>query len=176
MTAHPVTTKAELLVDIAHTWGALNAALERLSAEQMTTIHDAQGWTVKDHLIHLAAWERSTVFFLHGQRRHLGLGVGESVYESGSDDIINAAIYQQSKDLPLSETLDQFRETHQELLASLQPLTDDDLSQRYRHYLPDEPGEGAEPTAMQVIYGNSAGHFSDHLAWIEALVGGAGAL
>jgi hypothetical protein len=56
------------------------------------------------------------------------------------------------------------------LLAALALLTDADLQKPYRHYLPDEPGEGDGPPAMNVVYGNSAGHFQEHLAWIEALV------
>ncbi|MCB0189193.1 MAG: hypothetical protein KDE31_33215, partial [Caldilineaceae bacterium] len=57
-------------------------------------------------------------------------------------------------------------------LAALAPLTDEDLQKPYRHYLPDEPGEGDGPPAMNVVYGNSAHHFREHLAWIEALVAG----
>jgi hypothetical protein len=54
-------------------------------------------------------------------------------------------------------------------MLALQPLTDVDLQQPYRHYLPAEPGEGDGPPAFNVIYGNSAHHFAEHLAWIEAL-------
>ncbi len=60
-------------------------------------------------------------------------------------------------------------ETKQGLLAAIEPLTDADLQRRYRYYLPDEPGDDDGPPAINVIYGNSAGHFAEHLAWIEAL-------
>ncbi|MCI0575972.1 MAG: DinB family protein, partial [Chloroflexi bacterium] len=153
-------------------WNALNAALGRLTEAQMTTIRDPQGWTVKDHLIHLAAWERGSVFFLQGKPRHEGIGVGETLYLTGSDDEINDAIFQQRKDLPLDEALAHFRDVHQQMMAALQPLTDADLKKPYRHYLPNDPGEGDGPPAIKVIYGNSAHHFADHLGWIEALVAG----
>jgi hypothetical protein len=73
MTGRQVMIKAELLADIEPAWAALNAALDRLTPTQMTTIKDGQGWTVKDHLIHLTAWERSIVFFLtaHHFTEHL---------------------------------------------------------------------------------------------------------
>jgi hypothetical protein len=172
MTVRRVTTKAELLVDIEHAWTTLKTALDRLTETQMTMPQDEQGWTVKHHLIHLTFWERSVVFFLQGQPRHLGLGVAEALYLKGNDDEINAAIYQQHKDLPLSETLDQLRSTHQQLLKALEPLTDADLRKPYRYYLPEEPGEGDGPSALNVIYGNSAHHFAEHLPWIAALVKG----
>ena len=171
MTEHQVTTKAELLTEIEHSWAALNTVLDRLSETQMTAPRDAQGWTVTDHLIHLTAWERSVVFFLQGKPRHEGLGVDEAIYLKGTDDEINAVIQQQRQDLSPAEALARFRRTHQQLLTLLQPLTDGDLSKRYRHYLPDEPGEGDGPPAINVIYGNSAHHFAEHLGWIEALVG-----
>ena len=172
MSDRPVTTKAELLVEIEHAWTTLNAALDRLTEAQMSVSQDAQGWTVKDHLIHLTFWERSVIFFLQGQPRHQGLGVEEALYLKGGDDEINAAIYQQHKDLSVSEPLAQFRSTHQQLLKVLQPLTDSDLQKLYRHYLPEEPGEGDGPPALNVIYGNSAHHFAEHLSWITALVKG----
>ena len=172
MTERQVTTKAELLADIERARAALTATLDRLTQAQMTTLKDAEGWTVKDHVIHLTAWERSVVFFLQGKPRHAALGVEEALYLDleREDDDINAVIYEQRKGLPLAEALEQFRDVDRQLAALLQPLTDADLQKPYRHYLPDEPGEGDGPPAINLIYGNSAQHFTDHLTWIEALV------
>lgn len=167
-----MNTKAELLATIEPAWAALNAALDRLTDIQKTTIKDAQGWTVKDHLIHLAAWERSVVFFLKGRPRHAGLGVDQALYEIGSFDDINAAIFEQRKEIPLAEAVAQFRDIHRHLIQVLQPLADADLHKPYRHYLPDELGD--DRSAIDVIYGNTTGHFEEHLNWIETLVGKGG--
>jgi hypothetical protein len=169
MAERQMTTKAELLAETERSWSALNAAIARMTESQITTLKDEQGWTIKDHIIHLAAWERSVVFFLQGKPRHEGLGVDEAIYRKGDDDAINAVIQKQRSDMSLSQALAELRNTHAQLLALLEPLTDDDLSRRYRHYLPDEPGDGDGPPAMNVIKGNSASHFAEHLAWIEAL-------
>ena len=171
MTERRATTKAELLAEIEHTWASLNAALDSLTEAQMTALKDAQGWSVKDHLIHLTTWERSVVFFLQGKPRHAGLGVEEALFLKGSDDDVNAVVFQQRKDLPLAEARAQFRDVHQQLLRLLATLTDADLQKPYRHYLPDEPGDGDGPPAINVVYGNSANHFAEHLVWVEALVG-----
>jgi hypothetical protein len=53
MTTETITSKAELLAAIAQNWAALTAALDQLGEAQLTTVNDAQGWTIKDHLIHL---------------------------------------------------------------------------------------------------------------------------
>jgi hypothetical protein len=168
MTNRPVNTKADLLAGIARAWDSLNAALERLTEQQMTAVRDAQGWTVKDHLIHLAAWERSTVFFLQGQPRYTGLGVDRAVYERGDFDEINAVIFQQHKDMPLAEALALIRDVHQQMLQELQPLSDKDLMKAYQQYLPDEAGD--DRLAVDVVNSNTAGHYNEHLEWIEALV------
>jgi hypothetical protein len=168
MPEHPLT-KSELLADMERDWTALNVALDRLTETQLTSPTDAQGWTIKDHLMHLVAWEQSVVGLLHGRPRHLALGVDEALYLAGDEDAINAAIQQQTVAVPLSEVLAQLRQTHQQLLAALQPLSDADLRLPYRHYLPDEPADGDGPPAIDVIANNSARHFAEHLPWIEAL-------
>src|SRR5690349_16449116 len=105
MAERKMTTKAELLSDIERAWTALDAALKRLTESQMTTLKDEQGWTIKDHIIHLAAWERSVVYFLQGKPRHEGLGVDQAIYQKGDDDAINAVIQKQRSNTPLSEAL-----------------------------------------------------------------------
>ena len=170
MTEQRVTTKTELLEDIDGSWASLNALLERLTETQMTTLEDTQGWTVKDHVIHMTAWERSVVFFLQGKPRHAGLGVEEALYQKGSEDDINAFIYQSHKDLPLSDARKIFSAIHHQLMELLQPISEADLQKPYRYYLPDEAGEEDGPSALNVVYGNTAHHFAEHMQWIETLV------
>lgn len=166
MSERRVTTKLELLADIELAWTALNATVEQLSEAQMTSRRDDQGWTVKDHLIHLTAWERSVVFLLEGQPRSAGLGVEPTIYEHGSDDDINAIIFQQRRTVPLSETQVEFRAVHQQLLTLLQPLSDADLQRPTKAVLPIE--EDDRPI-INLIYGNTAHHFREHRSWIETL-------
>ena len=167
-------TKEALMADIERSWDALHSLFSRLTEGQMTTIRDAQGWSVKDHIIHLAAWERSVVFFLQGKSRHEGLGVDESVYLKGGFDEINDVIYRQRKVLPLAKAMAQFDEVHQQLLTRLETLTDADLQEPYRRNLSDETGEGEGPTIYDLIDGNSAGHYEEHQGWIEQLLGDQG--
>jgi uncharacterized protein (TIGR03083 family) len=172
MTEQQPIAKADLLADIERDWTKLNMALDQLTETQLTTPTDAQGWTAKDHVIHIMAWERSMVTMLQGKPRHEGLGVAEDLYLTKGFDAINAVIQAQHQALPLAEALAQLRQTHQQLLDLLEPLSDQDLQQPYRHYLPDEPGEGDGPPAINVVYANSTEHFREHLDWIEELVAG----
>jgi hypothetical protein len=165
--------KDQLLRDIDREWTRLVAFLDEAGEEALTGPVDAEGWTVKDHVIHLVAWERSALFLLQGRPRHEGLGVSEETYLAEADgdkdwDAINAEIKERS-DLSLSEALAGLHQTHESLLDSIQPLTDEELALPYRHYLPDEPGEGDGPPAFDVVSGNSWEHYAEHLEWMRAI-------
>ncbi len=170
MSAKESMSKSALLKEIEQSWSALNKALDQLSESDLTGPRDGQGWSVKDHLVHLSAWERSVVFFLQGKPRHEGLGVEEDTYVNESEDEINAVIRQKWSHLSLADVLAQLRHTHEQLLVLLEALSDADLQRRYAHFLPDEPGSPPQRAARRVIYANTAHHFGEHLGWIQTLV------
>ncbi len=166
----PRYSKAELVSQIAGAWTELQETLERLTEEHMTGIRDSRGWAVKDHLIHMAAWERSVVVYLQGRPRHEGLGVDEQLYLAGDEDRVNAAVQQKHKDVSPAQALAELRETHVRLLSLTEPLSDDDLYRASSDYHPEDTGERDERPIIGMIYGNSANHFREHQAWIESLV------
>lgn len=162
-------TKADLLHEINTSWTALNAALDHLTPEQMSGPTDAAGWGVKDHLNHLAAWENSVTAVFQGRPRHEGLGIDQALYESDLEDTVNDELYRRDANLTAAAARDNLREAHARLLAELEPLTDADLKQPIRHYLPHWPGEGDGPPVAEVVFGDTAEHFGEHLEWIQAL-------
>ncbi len=166
----PRHTKAELVSEIEAAWTKLNATLDHLTHAQMTEARDAEGWTVKDHLAHIAAWERSVVVFLQGKPRHVGLGVDEQLYLAGYEDAINAAIQERRKHVSLPEVLADLRAVHGQLLSLIEPLSDDELYKANSDWQPDGPGERDERPIIGMIYGNTANHFREHQQWIESLI------
>ena len=173
MTQQPAMTKAELLAQIDQVWRDFHAGFTRFTAEQIVTPQDPQGWTVKDHLAHLVAWERSCIALLQGRPRHQGLGVDEALYLRHDYDATNAAIQARTQDQPLADVLAVFRTVHQTLLELIAPLSDADLQQPYSHYLPNEPGPGDGPSVIDVIHGNTIGHYLEHLSYMQTLVAAA---
>ena len=168
MAEENVTTKQELLAAIDREWQALQSVLARLEPAQMTSVHDAEGWSVKDHLVHLAAWQRSVVSLLQGKPRHVALGVDASIYARHDYEEINAVIQRQTAAVTLAQAQAELEAVHEQLLALLEPLSDEDLNQPYYHYLPAEADD--DRRAIDVIYGNSADHFREHLGWMAVLV------
>lgn len=169
MTDQRPLTKAQLLKETDQRWSELNAALDRLTDDQMTNIRDAAGWAVKDHLTHIAAWERSIVSLFQGKTRHEGLGVDEKLFLEGEDEAINAEIQRQTNHLTLTEVRAQMTDVHNQLLSLLQPMSDEDLMKPYSHYAPNATTERESPVFFRV-HGNAAGHFEEHLGWIESLM------
>lgn len=169
MSEELVTTRATLLAHIERDWQALHSLLDRLDMEQLTAIRNTDGWSIKDHIAHLAAWENSVVAFLTGKPRHESLGVSESLFLSEDLDAMNLVIFQAHHDEPLNQVRAEFHKTHIRLLELLAPLTDDDLKKPYRHYLPHEPGDGNWP-AINTVYGNTAHHYRTHQNWIEMML------
>lgn len=163
-------TKEQLLGEVSSAWAELSAALDRLTPEQMTEIRDHEGWSVKDHVVHMAAWERSVAVYLQGFPRAAGLGIDEELYQNGEEDDINAAIQARWQGISPDEALDELKATHQLLLTLLEPMSDDDINRPNSDFGPRSEGEPDTRPICGMIYSNSANHFREHQGWIESLV------
>lgn len=161
------TNKAELEARIDDSWSRLERAIDGLSEVQLTDRRDAEEWSTKDHLAHVAAWERSIVYLLQGQPRHEGLGIEESVYLSRDTDTINAAIYEASSDLGLSDVLTLLRATHEQLRTLVAAMSDEDLQKSYVEFLPNDPGGDDGQPIIARIARATIRHFDAHHSAIE---------
>lgn len=168
-----VDTRAELLAAIEHHWAALNLALDQLDPGRIAGKVDGEGWSVQDHLSHLAAWEQSVEALLNHRPRYEGLGVSRELYESGDIEAMNAAIQQQHRAMPFSQALLFLRRAHQQLMAAVEQLSETQMQQSYADFHPAE-GAGDDRRIMDIIYGNTAYHFAEHLDWMKTLAGAGG--
>lgn len=165
MTTHE---RDNLLNDIAAGWGKLQVFITTLSEEQLTGPTDAAGWTVKDHLIHLAVWETGLYGMLHRQHRWQAMEVDQALWEARAVDQVNAAIQQRHRDLPLRDVLRTLRAGHERLVAHLQTLTDDDLQRPYSYY---QPGYDVDAPIINWVRGNTHNHYAEHMPWMAAIAG-----
>jgi len=164
-----VPRKSALDEEIATSW----ARLERLVADQSEDrllAPMADGWSIKDHLAHVAAWEKVLIGRLAGQDRHTALGLAPAAVEAmrsnvgGSEvDAINALVTQQNQDRSLADVLADWRETHARALSALAKLTDFDLLRRYQPFLATSGGDRA---VIEWIRGNTSHHYDEHVQMI----------
>jgi uncharacterized protein (TIGR03083 family) len=158
-------TRNEVVDRTERSWRELDDLIGGLgSAELQTPVAD--GWTVKDHLTHLAVWEDSLLALLEGRDRAAAMGV-PGLGEAGTE-AINAAVFEQHRDDTPEEALSRFRSTHRRLLDKLQELGDRDLSLPYSHFQPDADDADHQRPVVGWIEGNTFEHYEEHLAYIRA--------
>jgi hypothetical protein len=161
-----VTTKAVLLDHIERDWRLLHDWLDSLTDAQWTTIRNADGWAIKDHVAHMTAWERSALSLLQKRPQHEGLGITKELDDTRNIDAINHAIFTRHKDEGLAKVREAFGAGHDAMLAHLDTLSDDDLMRPCDAYVADS---GDFPV-MNIVYGNTAHHFREHLGWMQEQV------
>ncbi len=159
--------RENLLRQLELSWNELQTYLGSLTEEQLTRSTDAAGWTAKDHIIHLALWEKAGLALLEGKSKREALDVTPETWEQ-DDDAINAVIHQRYRAMSLDEVIQTFRHNHERMLKKLDTMTEEDLLLPYRHYQPDSTEE--RPIIRWVI-GDTIDHYREHLPWMAALVG-----
>ena len=132
-----VDTKAVLLQHIERDWQTLNTWLASLDDPQWTTIPNADGWTIKDHVAHLTARERAALYLLQKRPAYDGLSVSRKLYVSTDFDAINHIIFLRHKEDSLVAVRDAFHAGHEAMLARLATMTDEALMQPCSSYVPD---------------------------------------
>ncbi len=164
-----VLSKAELLTNIQNSWNDLTAYLKSLTDTQLTARMDAAGWTVKDHLIHMATWEEDMCVLLAGGCRWEALDIDKTLLQTDDFDTINGIIQKRRRMMGLADALKMLQDNHRRLMEALQPLSDEDLKRPYRFFQPDST---LEYPVFGWIKGCTYQHFAEHLAWMKALVSG----
>jgi len=163
-----ISTLSELKIVIDGSWSELEAFLAGLT-EQQASVQDDQGWTVTDHVTHIAVWEDSVAILFRGKPRHEALGISESYYAQASFDEINEQIRQRIGHIPLSQAIEQLRQVHMTLMAGLEGLSEAKLSMAVRDLFPEAP-RSDERRVIDFIYDNTADHFKEHLGWMQTLL------
>jgi hypothetical protein len=156
-------SKAELMERIPPARGALESVLSGLSEVQLVA-PGSEGWSIKDHLAHLATWERMIVAHLQGGNDHEVVGLDEATYVAASLDALNAIIEQRNKGRSLGDVLNDFQGSHVAIVALLYGLTDADLA---RPYWDNDP---TGRTALDKVTGDTYRHYLEHRRWINELL------
>ncbi len=168
------TSVDHLIGQIEADYTELEDLLSDLEEEQIISMPLNDGWTVKDHLVHITAWERSVLAFLNGESRRKALGVDDQAAKAAGDDYhrLNQLIYEANKNRSLADVLADFRAVHTRLLLEVKRLQDSDLQRDYASFYPERTDLSGGPRAVEIIMGSTAEHYQEHIGWIrEAMLG-----
>jgi len=158
-------TRVDLLRQLDESWNQLQTYLASHTEEQLTGAVDSAGWTAKDHIMHLAMWEKAGLALLEGKSKREAMDVSQETWQQ-DDDAINAVVQQRFGEMSLDEVMQTFRQYHEAMLRKLNSMSEEDLQLPYSHFQPDSTEE--RPiigwAAVDTIY-----HYHDHLPWIAAI-------
>lgn len=160
--------KQELLHRIRARHADMAELLASLSPAQMTAPVLDDGWSVKDSLAHLAAWENKLLGWIGNYQR------GETVvrwapgFEVDGDNSeqqmnrYNAHLFAESRERELTAVLDTFRETFMNVVATIESLSDSEIFDD-NHF----PARSGSPL-LNLIIGDTYEHYDEHIGWIRA--------
>ena len=157
--------KTDLIERIDREWSALLDTVDKLSDEQMTK-PDAGGWSPKDNLAHLTAWEQIMLrYHLQGEPPHQVLQVDEATFERLDTDGLNAVLFERNRDRSVQDVLGDLHRSHAQVLATLEQVT---LADLMRPRFSDDP---QRRPVMDWVIGNTYEHYQEHRRVIQAIVG-----
>jgi hypothetical protein len=135
---------------------ALQATLEGMSEAQMTEPGVESDWSVKDILVHIAAWEGMMVRWVEETLRgEIPERPAPGMTWDDLDDL-NAQIYADNKDRALDEVLEEFQASHQRAVETVQAMTEEELL---------DPGrfEWRQGDPMwHMVAANTCWHYKEH--------------
>lgn len=168
MASESIPSKTELLARIHDRRAELERLVARFSPGRLE-IAGSAGWSARDHLAHLTAWEKSLLALIHGEDRAEAVGLTHEEHDRMEIDEINQAIFERHRLAPLADILEDFHATHQRVLRTLEAMEDGDLLLPYSHYQPADLPYNDHPV-VGWISGNTFDHYDEHIGWLTALL------
>jgi uncharacterized protein (TIGR03083 family) len=153
-------TKRELLEAIQKGRAEFEAALAKLSPEQMVAPGVMGEWSVKDILGHIGMWESRLVTILYAVER--GATPSQLVHTQAEVDKVNAGSYAEQRDRPLDRVLADFHGVHRQLLKRLDAVEENDLFDPKRFQWME--GE----SLAKLVAGDTFEHYAEHRSAIRS--------
>jgi hypothetical protein len=156
------TTRYELVWLLDKHWRSLDGLVASLREAELVV--PLAGWSVKDHLGHLAAWQGKALAVLQGMDANEGLGVSAEQYDTLSMDALNDVIYDTWRSIPVVEVIAALHHGHARVLATVQTKPWPDLEA----LAPNQPPDRFDGrTVLQVVAANTYEHYMEHEVWLR---------
>lgn len=164
--------KRDLIALTRRERGRLDDAIGALPVARLTEPALNDGWSVKDALAHVAAWEQRCLGWitssLRGEhpadRREFEATYGDEAKWAQVIDSFNARVYAENRERPLDDVLAEYRRSFAEMVQTLESLSEEDLFDGGRF-----AWTAGRPLAL-FVRGNADEHYAEHAEQIEALV------
>ena len=160
-------TADEVRSQVERTWRELNGLVAGMDDAALAA-PGPDGWAVKDHLVHVGAWELWLLALLEHRDRMAAMGLDG--LKTTEIDVVNEAVWKLHRGDSPREALDYFRDSHRQLKAVLDVQTTEDIERPYSPFFdPQATGEEAQQPILVAVAGNTYDHYAEHVGWIKAL-------
>ncbi len=157
-------TKDELLATIKRDRTQLLELLEGLDDVQIAAPGLDGAWSVKDHLSHIAAWERMVVAHpVDGSDAEVA-GMDATSYEAATLDELNDQLYRLHRDRTADQVRGEFHAAHASILSYIERMPEEELSAPYW----DDQADGK--TVLDKLAGDTYLHYGEHAEWITEVI------
>lgn len=161
--------KTELLDEVSDGYTVFETFLSELSPRHMLVSNVNGAWSIKDTIAHLTAWQERLLEWLQAASQNRLPANGPHVLDDATLDQINEQFYQEGKALPLDVVLQRFRTSSIQIIAAVERLSDEELTNPQRFaWLEGRP-------LWEVVENNTYGHYQEHMpplrAWLEKVSG-----
>ena len=155
---------AEEIVDrVERGWHELESLVAGLDDEGLSLHRAPDGWAVKDHLVHVAAWEHWLLALFEHREKLAAMGAGTA---NRDVDGVNQVVYENHRDDSAQDARRYFREAHERLMAVLRGRSTADFEKPYATFF--NPGEEKnEQPVLVAVAGNTYDHYAEHVQWIK---------
>lgn len=166
-----ISNKASVLGMLRSTWDSLDRFCGELSDEQMTSTGDG-GWSIKDHLAHIAGWQLSLAALLERRDRQAAMALkGFSTTDwDGQNQVMlcrhQTLVPDEARALELgSRTM---------VMAALDRLDDADLQKPYSDFQPHDLRTSFPTSSDALVHwitGSVCDHIAEHLGYMRSTLG-----
>lgn len=160
-------TAAEVVAKVEQGWDELASLAAGLDEEGLSLHRAPDGWAVKDHLVHIAAWEHWLLALFERRDKLAAMGAEKAAKDI---DSVNNAVYERHRDDTVAQAMDYFRSAHREVMEVLRRQTTEDLERPYKAFF-DAGTETDEQPVLVAVAANTYDHYADHVRWIREQLG-----
>jgi uncharacterized damage-inducible protein DinB len=164
------TTIDDLVSRVERGRAVFYAALDGLSDERLAAPLTERGWSVADHMAHIAVWMDGILVALDGESRWAAMGAGGPPGQGGFDELNERLRAPHAAKSP-AEVRVWLDATHERMVARLRGMTMEELLRPYRHYQPGEARDDAGEAFLSWVVGDTYGHYDEHRGWIVEALG-----
>ena len=157
-------TADEIVRRIETSWDELNALASAMDADALAA-PGPEGWAVKDHLVHVGAWEHWLLALFEHRDKLAAMGAADANKEI---DDVNAVVFEKHRGDTVQQALAYFHDAHEQLMAVLRRQTTEDFDRPYTTFF-DAGREPSQLPVLDAVAGNTYDHYPEHVQWIKEL-------